>query len=592
MANTTDEYRSPSPETPAEGLPTPGEHARLHHLLAMVDEPEQPPFMRSRMHSTTPTLYEDYNDRRSSKTTTQRHSFNSMNEKEVDNREHMIQQKYAERLCSKCKHLDRDQEAALGAMQIVPPEKEENNKIVSWDGEHDPKKPMNMPEHRKWMIVISTGLMTFCVSFASSVFSTTTFVTAELFGVSSEVMILGLSLYVLGFAFGPLVWGPLSEAFGRTRPLFAGMIIFCIFQVPVAVAQNLQTIFICRFLGGVAGSAPLAIIGGMYVDFMEPINRGVATSVFAGAVFAGPVAGPVVGSFITYSYLGWRWTAWITLIMSAFFTIIAYLLTPETYEPVLLAWKADKLRHETKDWALHSKSEEDPLNYDTIVNKYLMKPLVMIVKEPILIILTLYMSLVYGILYLTFEAYPISFEMDRSWSPGLASLPFIAIFIGVVLACAIIGGFSKTWYAKRLIASGKLNPEDRLPPMIAGSLILPVGLFWFAWTSHPDTHWAAQVVSGIFIGLGIILIFMSGVTYMVDVYLLNANSAIAINTFIRSAVAAGFPMFATYLYDGLGVDWATSLLAFVCIALIPFPFVFWFYGKKIRSWSEFAFNLG
>ncbi|THZ77112.1 MFS general substrate transporter [Aureobasidium pullulans] len=592
MANTTDEYRSPSPETPAEGLPTPGEHARLHHLLAMVDEPEQPPFIRSRMHSTTPTLYEDYNDRRSSKTTTQRHSFNSMNEKEVDNREHMIQQKYAERLCSKCKHLDRDQEAALGAMQIVPPEKEEDNKIVSWDGEHDPKKPMNMPEHRKWMIVISTGLMTFCVSFASSVFSTTTFVTAELFGVSSEVMILGLSLYVLGFAFGPLVWGPLSEAFGRTRPLFAGMIIFCIFQVPVAVAQNLQTIFICRFLGGVAGSAPLAIIGGMYVDFMEPINRGVATSVFAGAVFAGPVAGPVVGSFITYSYLGWRWTAWITLIMSAFFTIIAYLLTPETYEPVLLAWKADKLRHETKDWALHSKSEEDPLNYDTIVNKYLMKPLVMIVKEPILIILTLYMSLVYGILYLTFEAYPISFEMDRGWSPGLASLPFIAIFIGVVLACAIIGGFSKTWYAKRLIASGKLNPEDRLPPMIAGSLILPIGLFWFAWTSHPDTHWAAQVVSGIFIGLGIILIFMSGVTYMVDVYLLNANSAIAINTFIRSAVAAGFPLFATYMYDGLGVDWATSLLAFVCIALIPFPFVFWFYGKKIRSWSKFAFNLG
>jgi DHA1 family multidrug resistance protein-like MFS transporter len=391
---------------------------------------------------------------------------------------------------------------------------------------------------------------------------------------------------------GPLIWGPLSEAFGRTRPLFAGMVIFCIFQIPVAVAQNLQTIFVCRFFGGVAGSAPLAIVGGMFVDFMEPINRGVATSVFAGATFAGPVAGPVVGSFITYSHLGWRWTAWITLIMSVFFTAIAYMVTPETYEPILLAWKADKLRHETKDWALHSKSEEDPLNYDTIVNKYLMKPLIMIVKEPILIILTLYMSLVYGILYLTFEAYPISFEMDRGWSPGLASLPFIAIFIGVVLACAIIGTFSKTWYAKRLIESGKLNPEDRLPPMIAGSLILPIGLFWFAWTSHPDTHWAPQVVSGIFIGLGIILIFMSGVTYMVDVYLLNANSAIAINTFIRSAVAAGFPMFATYMYVGLGVDWATSVLAFVCIALIPFPLVFWYYGKKIRSLSKFAFNLG
>jgi hypothetical protein len=207
MASTSYDTGSSPPETPLEGLPTPGEHARLHHLLALVDEPEQPPYIRSRVHSTTPTLHEDYNDRRSSKNT-KRYSYSSMTEKEVDNREHMIQQKYAERLCSKCKHLDRDQEAALEAMQIVPPEKEENSKIVTWDGEHDPKKPMNMPELRKWLIVISTGLMTFCVSFASSVFSTTTFVTAELFGVSSEVMILGLSLYVLGFAFGKLFLVP------------------------------------------------------------------------------------------------------------------------------------------------------------------------------------------------------------------------------------------------------------------------------------------------------------------------------------------------------------------------------------------------
>jgi hypothetical protein len=204
MASTSNDNNFSPPETPLEGLPTPGDHARLHHLLAMVDEPEQPPYPRSRMHSTTPTLHEEYSDRRSSRTT-KRHSYSSMTEKEVDNREHMIQQKYAERLCSKCKHLDRDQEAALEAMQIVPPEKEQDSKIVTWDGEHDPKKPMNMPELRKWLIVISTGLMTFCVSFASSVFSTTTFVTAELFGVSSEVMILGLSLYVLGFAFGELI---------------------------------------------------------------------------------------------------------------------------------------------------------------------------------------------------------------------------------------------------------------------------------------------------------------------------------------------------------------------------------------------------
>ncbi len=212
----------------------------------------------------------------------------------------------------------------------------------------------------------------------------------------------------------------------------------------------------------------------------------------------------------------------------------------------------------------------------------------MLIAEPILIILTVYCSLVYGILYLTFEAYPISFIFDRGWSATTGSLPFLALLIGILLACVIIGLHSFYYVGRRYIATDQLKPEDRLPTMILGSILLPVGLFWFAWTADPSIHWPAQVFAGIFIGCGIILIFMSAVIFLVDVYLLNANSALAINTFVRSIVAAGFPMFATYMYEGLGVDWATSVLGFVCVALVPFPLLFWRYGKKIRSWSKYA----
>lgn len=104
------------------------------------------------------------------------------------------------------------------------------------------------------------GLMTVCVTFASSVFSSATQATARVFNVSPEVMVLGTSLFVLGFAFGPLIFGPLSELYGRKTPLFVGMFTFAIFQIPVAVATNLQTIFVCRFFGGVFASAPLAIV--------------------------------------------------------------------------------------------------------------------------------------------------------------------------------------------------------------------------------------------------------------------------------------------------------------------------------------------
>lgn len=146
-------------------------------------------------------------------------------------------------------------------------------------------------------------------------------------------MILGVSLFVLGFSLGPVIWGPLSELYGRKLPLMIGFTIFAIFQIPVAVAQNLQTIMLCRFFGGFFGAAPLAIVGGALADFWDPVQRGVAICFFCGATFGGPTFGPIVGGFITQSYLGWRWTAWITLIMAAFFGAIALIVIPESYSP-------------------------------------------------------------------------------------------------------------------------------------------------------------------------------------------------------------------------------------------------------------------
>ena len=206
--------------------------------------------------------------------------------------------------------------------------------------------------------------------------------------------------------------------------------------------------------------------------------------------------------------------------------------------------------------------------------------------------MTVYTSLVYGILYLIFFAYPYSFQEVRGWSPNTASLPFLAIIVGVLLSGIAMAIFNKVWWLPRFLRNNlRVNPEDRMPPLIASSILLPVGLFWFAWTSNRTITWVPQVLSGIFIGAGIMLHFLSGTIYLIDVYLLNANSALAANICIRSLAAAAFPLFAKPLYDGLGVAWATSLLAFLCVALIPFPIVLWIYGKKIRGWSRYSFDL-
>lgn len=206
-------------------------------------------------------------------------------------------------------------------------------------------------------------------------------------------------------------------------------------------------------------------------------------------------------------------------------------------------------------------------------------------------LMTLYNSLVYGILYLIFFAYPYCFQERRGWSPGLASLLFLAQLSGIVLAVLGMGSFNNGWWARRFVARGhKLDPEDRLPMMAVSAILLPVGLFWFAWTSSPQVPWPAQVLSGIPIGAGIMLNILSGLSYLIDVYLVNSNSAIAANTCIRSATAAGFPLFADYMYRQLGSEWATSLMGFVCLAMAPAPWLFWIYGKRIRGHSRYAFH--
>lgn len=200
----------------------------------------------------------------------------------------------------------------------------------------------------------------------------------------------------LSFAFGPIVWGPFSELYGRRYPLFVGYAIFAIFNIPVAVATNLQTIMVCRFFGGFFASAPLAIVGGALADFFDPINRGVAMCIFASSTFIGPTMGPIMGGFITMSYLGWRWTQWITLIMAGLMFSIGVIVVPETYAPVLLQQKARKLRYQTKNWALHAPADEKEVNLKEIAEKYLLRPFKMLSLEPILVLVTVYMSLIYG----------------------------------------------------------------------------------------------------------------------------------------------------------------------------------------------------
>ena len=286
---------------------------------------------------------------------------------------------------------------AFGAGKAYPPPLPDREEyVVEFDGPHDPLHPQNWPFSKKARIGVALGYVTLTSAFASSIFSAATFAVARYFHLSREVAVLGTSLYVFGFATGPIIWAPMSELDGRKLPIIIATFGMGLFNVAVATGKDPQTVFICRFFAGFMGACPLTCVGAVFADMFNNKQRGIAITVFSVCVFSGPLLAPFIGGFITISYLGWRWTEYLAAIMSFFGLILLLFLMEETYPPVVLVNKASELRRRTKNWGIHAKQEEIEVDLRELLEKNLSRPMRMLVTEPIVLAISIYMSFVYG----------------------------------------------------------------------------------------------------------------------------------------------------------------------------------------------------
>ncbi|KAL1978029.1 hypothetical protein VTN31DRAFT_888 [Thermomyces dupontii] len=470
-----------------------------------------------------------------------------------------------------------------------PPLPQREEYVVEFDGPRDPLHPQNWPRGKKLITACVLGYTTFCASFASSIFSPVVSNVAEVHHVSSEVALLGLSLYVLGFATGPVFWAPLSELRGRRLPILLGMFGFTVFQFAVATAKDLQTILISRFFGGFFGACPITVVAAVFSDILNNNTRGLGITIFSMAVFNGPLVAPLVGGFITESHLGWRWTSYLTGIMGAAALVLDLFLFQETYPPLILVQKAAELRRRTKNWGIHAKQEEIEIDFAELIHKNFSRPLRLLFTEPIVFLLSVYMAFLYGLLYLFMTSYAIVFQQVHGFDKGIGGLPYLGIAVGEFLGGAFIIAM-QPWYTRKLRANNNIPvPEWRLPPAIVGAIAFAAGLFWFGWTGYTkNIHWIAPTLSGLLTGFGLMSIFLQCINYLIDAYLVFAASAIAANAILRSIAGAGFPLFATYMYNDLGVNWAGTLLGCVASVMAPIPIAFYLYGPKIRARSRFA----
>ncbi|PPR04190.1 hypothetical protein CVT24_010738 [Panaeolus cyanescens] len=474
---------------------------------------------------------------------------------------------------------------------VFPPAPTIDANMVTWDGPNDPANPQNWSVPYKWLITLLCIVMTVNVTFASSAPSSASVAIMHEFNTSKEVSYLITTVFLLGYVFGPLFWGPGSELIGR-RPIFVlTLSCYTLFHLGQALAQNIETLLVTRFLGGFFAVAPLTNCGGVIADIWPAIGRGPATSLFTASVFLGPVLGPIVAGYIIESGVTWRWVFWVMMIFAGACTLVVIPLIPETYAPIILLKKVKKMRKDDPIGSknLYAEHEKQDWSFKGVVHRTLFRPFSMLAQEPILVLITLYLSIVYGLLYALFQAFPVVFIVRRGLSIGENGLMFIGVGIGTTLG-SILNVYTTAHYPELIKKwKGFPPPEQRLFGAMIGSPLLVVGIFWLGWTGeYASIPWYVPGLSTIVIGLGISTIFMSFLSYIVDTYLMYAASAFAANTIIRSAVAASFPLFTTQMFTKMHVNWACTLIGLVALAFVPSPFLFYKYGPKIRTRSKFA----
>lgn len=366
------------------------------------------------------------------------------------------------------------------------------------------------------------GYTTMTSSFASSVFSPSIPSIAAEYKVGSVVATLGLTCFVLGFAFGPTFWAPLSELKGRRLPLVIAMFGFTIFSIATAAAKDLQTVILSRFFGGLFGAGPIAVVAAVFSDMFDNRTRGIAITIFSMTVFTGPMFAPFIGGYIIENpSLGWRWTQWVPAIMGAVAFLLDLFFLEETYPPAILVQKASELRRRTLNWGIHAKQEEIEVDFRELVRHNFSRPMRILFFEPIVLLLSIYTAFIYGLLYLFITAYPTVYQKIHGFSPGQSGLPFFGLIVGQLLAgCFVLA--QQPWYMRKLKANGGVAiPEWRLPTVVVGGVTFTIGIFWFGWTGFSkDIHWIAPTLSGIMTGFGLLCIFLQSINYLVDAYLM------------------------------------------------------------------------
>ncbi|KAL4953649.1 major facilitator superfamily domain-containing protein [Aspergillus filifer] len=468
--------------------------------------------------------------------------------------------------------------------------------------------PFLWPEWRKSVVTAISCGVTAMSAYAAGEYTPPADELTAKWGVSRVVYNLGITLFCLGFGIAPMVLAPFSEINGR-RPIFViSGLVFMVCLIGCGVTESFAGMLVARFFLGIGGSTFSTMVGGVISDIYHAEDRNAPMSYFAGSVLFGTGLGPLICGFIQ-AHVSWRWIYYSQAIAAAVFLLILWFFLKETRGSVLLSRKAKKLNKyydaleeagyygvvfdsnefperqniQRIRWKVKSDEERESLAKMISISCY--RPFHLLFTEPVVFFFSLWVAFCWAILYLKFSAVPLVFSTNHGFSVEQNGAVFSAVSVASIIATAVSLGREKI--AERF---GKLSstPEGRLYFTCVESILMPVGLFWFGWTSYSSIPWIVPTVALGCSTIGILSIYLATFNYLADTYHRYASSAIAAQSFCRNILGGIFPLVTNAMFTNLGYPAACSLLGGIGILLTIVPWVLVFFGPKIRARSKFA----
>ncbi|KAL4882671.1 major facilitator superfamily domain-containing protein [Aspergillus karnatakaensis] len=465
-----------------------------------------------------------------------------------------------------------------------------HREVVDWDGPNDPENPKNWSSTRKVLATTTIALISVLTPLGSSMVAPGTSQLKAEFHFTSDILgAFVVSVYLLGYAIGPLILAPLSELHGRMPIYHVCNAFYLIWTVACALAPNLSAMIVFRLFAGMAGSAPLTIGAGSLADMIPAEKRGLAMGAWMLGPVLGPVIGPIAGAYLTQS-AGWRWNFWVLAIGAGVVTVLTPVFLRESYAYTILQRKTLRLRKETRNHDLRSVLDNGRSRRSTLTFSIL-RPTKMLLFSPIVALLSIYIATIYGYLYLLFTTLTPIFEDTYHFSSGNVGLSYLGIGVGSVAGLIFQLGYSDKLYLSLIKKNPdkEPKPEYRLPSLCFTCWLIPTSLLWYGWTAEKDVHWIAPIIGTSLLGFGMLNAFTVVSTYLVDAYTTYAASAVAAVTVLRSLGGAFLPLAGGPMYDALGLGWGNTLLAGIALVMCPLPFVFLKYGERIRMSTNVQF---